>query len=320
MDIVRRRPGAFLPACIASGLLFAAPAQGQQAVPLPPGVVGGGAGATLVQADPAATAQTNMRIDRLEGELRALTGQMEQLMFQMRQLQEELRRAREDTEFRLQELEGGAPPAQRSEVPVTDEQVQQALGTPPRDLGTLSVDANGQPVGAAVGVAPLQGGAAPLDLSSLTLGGDPSARASAPIDTAAVSGDPAGGLAPGELYDLGYNHVLRGDYGAAITTFEDFLGRYEVDPLRPNAHFWLGESHFARGEYTPAAEQFLAVFNRYPEDVKVPDALLKLAMSLSRMGATEQACATFSKLLTDYPRAPQIVLDTARGEQAGAGC
>jgi tol-pal system protein YbgF len=90
--------------------------------------------------------------------------------------------------------------------------------------------------------------------------------------------------------------------------------------LRPNAHFWLGESHFAMGSYTPAAEQFLAVFNNYPEDVKVPDALLKLGMSLERLGAQQQACATFTKLLTDYPRAPQIVLDTARTEQGLAGC
>jgi TolA-binding protein len=167
--------------CLLSGSL-AAPALAQvapgQQVPLPPanvpGSVGGagiqpvvpGTGATgtfLAQSNPAAEAQTNLRVDRLEGELRNLVGQMEQLMFQMRQLQDELTRAREDTEFRLRELEGngitdgsgfpmerGANDGVPSNGNVTDEQLRDVLlarerGEPPRDLGTLSVGQDGQP-------------------------------------------------------------------------------------------------------------------------------------------------------------------------------
>lgn len=323
------------------------------AVPVPPASVGQSTGQlapTFVQADAASVAQANMRIERLEGELRQMTGQMEQLMFQMTQLRNELTRAREDTEFRLRELEGGgvAPGTAPSPAPTTtqgiapqtlqngvqtaanvsDEDLRQALlareqtvtqGAAPADLGTLSMDANGVPVGGTVGtvVGDTNG---PLDLSSLTQNGDPAVRPQTPLGNQVAALDPLGSLAPGDVYELGYDHVLRGDYAQAVLTFEDFLARYDTDPLRPNAHFWLGESMFALGEYTPAAEQFLTVFNSYPEDVKVPDALLKLAMSLSRLGASEQACATFGKLMADYPRAPQIVLDTARTEQSLAGC
>lgn len=287
-------------------------------IPLPPASIGSG---TLVQSDPAVQAQTNMRIERLEGELRNMTGQMEQLMFQMRQLQDELTRAREDTEFRLRELEGSAP-SQRGSVDFSDETLRQALlsreqGAAPRDLGTLSLDASGQPLAATLGATDPNG---PLDLSTLTLNGDPQARPQAPLADVMGSVDAGTALSPSDAYELGYGLVLRGDYQQAVVTFDDFLARYASDPLRPNAHFWLGESHFALGNYTPAAEQFLTVFNQYPEDVKVPDALLKLGMSLQRLGAQQQACATFNKLVSDYPRAPQIVLDTARTQQGVAGC
>ncbi|MBV6658987.1 MAG: tol-pal system protein YbgF [Devosiaceae bacterium] len=318
-------PFCWRPGLIAAALVMfagSAPVQAQSGL-IPPGNIGGDT--VLVQSNPAAVAEANIRIERLEGELRALTGQMEQLMFQMRQMQDELQRAREDTEFRLQELEGGAAPARRSDLTtgtVSDDDLRQALlarerGEPSRDLGTLSVDGAGQTVGATLSTAPSD---APLDLSSLTLGGDPSARPTTPLEDQVASLDPGAALASGDIYDLGYDHVLRGDYTQAVATFDDFLARFPDDPLRPKAHFWLGESYFAMGDYTPAAEQFLTVFNGYPEDVKVPDALLKLGMSLQRLGAQDQACATFGKLLTDFPRAPQIVLGTAQAEQQAAGC
>lgn len=320
-------------ALVAGATLAFAQALPGQAVPIPPAAVGSGAGSgttpapavapanpVVAQTDPAAIAETNIRIERLEGELRSLTGQMEQLMFQMRQLQDELLRAREDTEFRLRELEGGQP-VDRSATTVDEDRLREALnaglqGAPPSDLGTLQVDANGQPVGATLNASD----GVPLDLSRLTLNAEPDVRPQQSLSGTVASLDPLANLAPEDVYELGYDHVLRGDYVQAVATFGDFLDVYDDHRLRPNAHFWLGEAHFAMGSYTPAAEQFLAVFNNYPEDVKVPDALLKLAMSLERLGAQAQACATFTKLLTDYPRAPQIVLDTARTEQGLAGC
>lgn len=342
-----------LPAALACGVFFAtswgvpsfAQTASGQGVLVPPANIGGGAAqppATFAQANPAASAETNLRVDRLEGELRNITGQMEQLMFQMRQLQDELRRAREDTEFRLLELEGNgtgmpmersaldpaAVPAIGPEGATTDEQLREVLlsreqttvlGAEPRDLGTLSVDASGQPLGATLG-APVGDPNSPLDLSSLTLNAAPEVRPAESLSGAVASLEPAATLSANDVYELGYSHVLRGDYSQAISTFGDFIELHPEDRLRPNAHFWLGESHFAMGAYTPAAEQFLAVFNNYPEDIKVPDALLKLGMSLDRLGAQSQACATYNKLLTDYPRAPQIVLDTARTEQGRTAC
>lgn len=59
----------------------------------------------------------NVRVDRLENQIRNLTGQIEQLQFQNRKLEEQLRKVQADMEFRFQELGGkpGALPPKRSD-------------------------------------------------------------------------------------------------------------------------------------------------------------------------------------------------------------
>lgn len=143
-----------------------------------------------VQAD-AQMAEQSMRMNRLEDQMRQLYGRIDELTYQVQQLQELLRRSREDTDFRLQELEGGARPQDRSEAPAggalpsggtlpsggsvvttgpadapvelgngfsmdpgVDPEVQ--YGAPPQVLGTV-------PAGSA-------GGAGPLDLSAIAQG------------------------------------------------------------------------------------------------------------------------------------------------------
>ncbi len=51
------------------------------------------------------------RIGRLEAQIRSLTGQIEELQFKNQQLEQQLKRSLQDTEFRLQEMQGGRPPA-----------------------------------------------------------------------------------------------------------------------------------------------------------------------------------------------------------------
>jgi len=50
-----------------------------------------------------------MRIDRLEAQIRQLTGLVEQLQYRNQQLEGQVRRMQEETEYRFQELRGGAP-------------------------------------------------------------------------------------------------------------------------------------------------------------------------------------------------------------------
>src|SRR5439155_5241025 len=50
-----------------------------------------------------------VRLDRLEAQIRHLTGAIEQLQFRNQQLEGQLKRVQDDTEYRFQDLKGGAP-------------------------------------------------------------------------------------------------------------------------------------------------------------------------------------------------------------------
>jgi tol-pal system protein YbgF len=291
------------------------------------------------------TAQVNMRVDRLEGQIRQLTGQIEELTFQMRQMQEQLQRSREDSEYRLQNLEGGAATGsinqQRSDAGSTiqsgassqtgsslqgqtqpsshygqmsHQQSQQQFGIPSSTLGRIP---------AAPSVPHVNGSGDPFDLSTIT--SPPSVATQTFSSAPSVSGNETASIQlpssdPRDVYDLAYGYVLRGDYQKAEDNFADFIETYPGHTLQPNATFWYGESLFAQGDYTDAAGAFLRVYNDYPNSEKVPDSLLKLAMSLNELGQKGEACATFDKVVTEYPQASGAVRRMAVEEQAQAGC
>ena len=166
------------------------------------------------------------------------------------------------------------------------------LGQPPRSLGTLTLDKQGNLVDSALGK--------PLDLTRLkdlqSNLSDPNApivqdesQAAAPsADAAANPGDAASGdgalpldvpdnlPAPADLYQQGYDAVLAGNYGLAEEHFRNLIAAYPQSDRVPNTHYWLGESLFAQGDFNDAAERYLTVVNSYPESALAPDAMLKL--------------------------------------------
>jgi tol-pal system protein YbgF len=281
--------------------------QGQQ----PPGEVGG-----VMQAQsPQSEAQSAMRMDRIEQQMRDMTGQIEQLTFQVRQLQEQLQRAQQDTDFRLKGVEGGgkrsdaapaqrpraeAPPAQRAAPPdaigdaigSTDAEMDPGAvgqGAPPRALGQLTLDPN-----------------APIDLSQ---GGAPPSAA-APQATGNARGD----------YEAAYGLVMKGDYDVAEAAFRQFLQAHPKDPLAADAQYWVGESLYARQDYRGAADAFLSGYKQYPKSGKAADMLLKLGMSLAGLNQREAACATYAEVLKQYPKSSNALLQRVKQEQASASC
>jgi tol-pal system protein YbgF len=282
--------------------------QGQQ----PPGNVGG-----VVQAQsPQSEAQSALRMDRIEQQMRDMTGQIEELTYQVRQLQEQLQRAQQDTDFRLKGVEGGgkrsdaapaarpraeAAPAQRAAPPApdaigdaigsTDAEMDPGLapqGAPPRPLGQLTLDPN-----------------APIDL---TQGGGPAPEA--PQATGNARSD----------YEAAYGLVMRGDYDVAESAFRQFLKAHPKDPLAADAQYWVGESLYARQDFRGAADAFLSGYKQYPKSGKAADMLLKLGMSLAGLNQREAACATYSEVLKQYPKSSNALMQRVKQEQASASC
>jgi tol-pal system protein YbgF len=169
---------------------------------------------------------------------------------------------------------------------------------------------------------------APLDLTHGLNAAPPAAVASAtpePIEAAPVP-PPAGGLAslaPGSTraeYETDYALYKGARYDAAITGFNDFLGKYPNDRLVPDATYFLGESYARLGRHREAAEQFLKLSTDYGKSSRAPDALLRLGIALNALGANAQACATYQEVDRKYPTAGPDVRAGVERELKRARC
>jgi len=239
------------------------------------------------------------RVDALETQVRALTAQIEQLTAQVRSMSET--GVRHGDAGQVQ----GAGDAQFAATPATSEMAH---------FGSTTVTAGtGDPIGGMIeSNAPGAAGAAAAEPAAQMAAAPP-----AFMPPPAASGD-AGN--PKQLYETAYGYLMQRDYGAAQSTFEDFLNRYPNDSLAGNAQYWLGEAHFVRGEYKAAAGAFLKGYQNYAGNARAADSLLKLAMSLDRLGQKDAACSSFSELTTRFPDAPDNVKMRAKSERQRIGC
>jgi len=276
------------------------------------------------QSSSAAQAEAARRIERLEAQVRSLTGQVQEMGFQIRTLQDQMRRIQEDTEYRLQELEGGKSTGKRSRRKTETRGTIAANDTPAteensRVLGTVPTDEDGSP--------PAGSSGGPLDLSALARGvttPNPVAPSSSLPGVKTLNEPQVAAISPSvsprDAYDSAYGSILNGDYAAAEAGFRSFLQAFPNHQLAGHAQYWVGESHFARGKYRNAADAFLKSYTDYPEGRKAPDSLLKLGLSLSGLGEPGAACATYSELLNKYPNAPRTIRKRAGREHKRGKC
>jgi tol-pal system protein YbgF len=266
-------------------------------------------------------------IQQLEERVRQLTGENERLMYELNKLRVSLGQP----PLLADPLQTGAVPTD----PAQGVQVGATLpaGTPPQDLGTLSVSPD-DPLIAPDGALPADPNA-PVDLSTLAAGVTPELVNPAQGTTLAPATDPSlqtAGLpvapspvtalsgSPRDEYDLAYGYILTGDYDLAEETLKTWLAAYPSDPQAVDAQFWLGESHLQQGEYRDAANAFLSVYKTAPDSIKGPDSLMKLGASLSALGEKDAACGTFAELGRRYPQGSESLMSRVRDEQAKAGC
>lgn len=287
------------------------------------------------------------RLQQLEEEVRQLTGKVEELNFQVLKMQDQMQKMQDDNEFRFQQLEKGggataggskkseiAPPrttprvatataqpapAAQPSVPAVD---GQGLGAPPRALGTISLDANGNVISSSVSPeAQAPEPPAPAATSSQPV---PSVAGSAPAGSGSGAGTRVAALPqtddPNVLYKQAYDLLLSGDYASAEAGFREHIKRYPADPQTADARYWLGESLFGQQRYSDAAQVFLDTHRDYPKARTAAEDLLKLGMSLSKLGNRAVACATLKEVGVEYPNAPAAVQDKVAAERASSGC
>ncbi|PDT39199.1 tol-pal system protein YbgF [Rhizobium sp. M10] len=275
-----------------------------------------------------------VRVQQLEEQLRQLNGRIEEMSFQLLQMQETIRKQQEDNEFRFQQLEktgaggGGAKaPVKKSETdaapaasggddvarviqapqgaetaPSTDVPDNTGLGQPPKQLGSIEFDQNGNPVGGTVD-----------ENASIGSGPIPDANGRTPQQTASLGSE-------ADQYKAAYGHVLSGDYGTAEQEFNQYIARYPSSARAADANFWLGEALYSQGKYNEAAKTFLNAHQKYGSSEKAPEMLLKLGMSLAALDNKETACATLREVSKRYPKASRAVIGKVASEQKRLAC
>jgi len=257
------------------------------------------------------------RVAGLEEEVRRLNGKMEELNFLILQMQDQLRRLQEDNEFRFQQLEGGGSNAgsngQRTEAPaaspenpssvagVDPQQPTPGTGEPPRMLGSITFDENGNLVAGEQSEQPATQAQTP------------------PTDNSTVAALPSSGN-PEETYRNAYKFLMSGDYRTAEAGFRDYLAKFPEGEQAPDASFWLGDSVLQQGKHQEAAEIFLKANKDFPDAPKAPEMLLKLGVTLGEMKQKDIACATFDEVNTRYPELSSVLKERVKREQASVGC
>ena len=270
---------------------------------------------------------TLMQVQQLQEEIRSLNGRIEEMSYQLLQMQEQIRKTQEDNEFRFQDLErkGGNKKSGSLETPsqpATDDVARiieepgvssgsdqsgasadagSQTGKPAMELGSIELDANGNPVGATI---KSNGSNASAPLND---------NASAGTDVAALGGE-------GQAYQAAYGHVLSGDYGIAEKEFQDYLSRFPSSAKAADANFWLGEALYSQGKFSDAAKTFLNAHQTYGKSPKAPEMLLKLGMSLAALDNKDTACATLREVPKRYPKASKAVINKVAAEQKRLSC
>jgi len=293
---------------------------------------GGGTGVTAPQAGAAASAgsaiDVEVRLGRLEEQVRGLTGQIEDTTYKIQQLNQRLDRLQTDLDFRLNQLEhpGSAPAAPPSEsaAPAPSGSPGRAAlapapATPPAPDSSSGAPIRLRPPGsAATPPAVTQPSPTPGVLGTVVVPDTEPTRTTTP-QTAAIPPQNVTG-SPLEQYNAAFALLRQARYDEAEQALRGFIQRNPKDALAGNAQYWLGETYFARKDYGSAASAFAEGYEKYPHSPKAPDDLLKLGITLGILGQKDNACRVYTRLEHDFPQVQTEIRDRTSTEKKRLGC
>lgn len=288
----------------------------------------------------AAAVDVELRMDRLEAQMRELTGRVEDTVNGVEQLRRRLEQINSDIDLRFSQGQGspsqGSPrnsaPNTHASAGITDASPgsQLAMRAPPPAADPARGKPALDPMPPPTYMPPPD---RPAGIGTLTPPGAAFGRPPGAVqpgsDTTNVAA--AGGLHPptaGELpggsasdqYNAAFGFLKQADYSAAEDAFKAFIAQHPRDSLAGSAQYWLGETYFARGRYAEAASAFAEGYKNYPKGAKAADDLLKLGMSLARANQKQNACIAFAQLDRDFPQPGAAIRDRASAEKKRLGC
>jgi tol-pal system protein YbgF len=277
-----------------------------------------GVAPTVMSGDPNASADVEIRMDRLEGEMRDLTGRVEEFANQVEVLRQRLEQINNDIEMRFSQAAG--PPGVA--VPPPPGRRQTAFEPPSPAGGGLTPAPGGAIAPGTVVPAPT-----PIFGMLTPPGATPSGAAAPPPEMASSGPSGAGAPAPGlpsgsaaEQYNYALGLLKQADYAGAEKALREFIQQHPDHPKAGAAQYWIGETYFARGKFAEAAAAFAEGYKRYPKGPEAADDLLRLSMSLARVRQRDNACVALAQLDRDFPNPAAKIKERAAAEKKRLGC
>ena len=255
-------------------------------------------------------AAMQVRLDEIESQMRGFTGKMEELQHALGGVRKHLDKLASDIDFRLKTLEArstAAGPVSSGAPALGGLAGAAAPGAAPR----LSA-APAQP--GVLGTLPLRTLGRPGDTHQGTTRGPQNLKR--PAKAAAVL--PRG--TPEAQYKYASDLIFSQDFGGAERAFSAFVTAHPKHRLAGSAQYWLGQSHYVRGAFRTAAAIFADGYQKYPNSAKAPENLLKLGMSLAAIKKKRSSCATFKRLLKEFPKASRSLRSRARAQRKKLRC
>ena len=259
----------------------------------------------------------HLKMQTLENQISSLTGRLEEIENSLLGVRDRLKRLISDVDLRLRAIEmktGVVQSFDNQKGPEKPEILAQAdAGLKPGQklLGTISPGETDKIIpiddkprsGASINSDPVQSKYRKSSIENQT-------------NTSVSNGLRRGKVLPDGTPKQQYLHAFdllkKRDFVNAARSLRAFVEKNPKHELAGNAMYWLGETYYDQQKYAKAARIFLDGYRRYPKSKKAPDNLLKLGKALNSVGEKKSACATWSKLLRDYPKAGTRLLRNAQ--------
>jgi tol-pal system protein YbgF len=277
--------------------------------PPPPGSVNSG-GST-------SAADLEIRMERLEAQMRDLTGRVEQVGNGLEVLKQRVEQINSDLDVRLSQMDGGVAAGPAPGRPG-------AAGSPPAAGSSSRFAGEPPPAGGLMPPGTVvpppsssNGGLSPI-FNTLSPPGSASSRSSAAAP-ASTEAPPSGGSI-NEQFNHAFGLVKQADYDGAEVALKSFIQAHPNDPLAGNAQYWLGQTYFARNKFPEAATAFAEGYKRYPKGSKAPEDLLYLGMSLAKADQKKNACLALAQLDQAFPNAAAAIRERASTEKKRLAC
>ena len=266
-------------------------------------------------------ADIEVRMERVESQMRDLTGRVEEVANGLDQLKQRVEQINSDIDVRFSEMSGtasaGAAPARPGAPPPRGGDTTKFAGAPAGPMPPGSM-----PPGTVVPPPAAGGGLTPI-FNTLTPPGTAPVTPPSPPPSAVAPARTEGGLPRGsanQQFNYAFGLVKQADYSGAEAALKAFIEAHPNDPLAAKAQYWLGQTYFQRNKYMEAASAFADGYKRYPKGEKAPENLLYLGVSLAKADQKKNACVALAQLDQAFPHAAAAVKERANAERKRLGC